>query len=242
MSLTTTGISGLDAQLGGGVPRGSTILLFAEPGNAISLFSEQFAGGGLGAGEHAYYYEFDRPVGRLARGVRQFAESTGAASKASFQLFDGYSTQFGKGSIPRTDDAVVNLVKREDAMDRILRDVQATPYGQPYRVVVESLSALVVPGQEERVIEFLKRLAFLGHELGGVHLVSVVKGLHDPVFETKLRHHASGVLELGMERKGFGIYPFLLVAKMMNLRDPVRLLLFKETDKGLWLESTKRVF
>jgi KaiC/GvpD/RAD55 family RecA-like ATPase len=42
-----TGMLGLDVQLGGGVPGGSTILLLAEPGANSEVFAQQFAYGGL---------------------------------------------------------------------------------------------------------------------------------------------------------------------------------------------------
>ena len=61
-------------------------------------------------------------------------------------------------------------------------------------------------------------------------------------FETRLRHMCGGVLEFGVERKGFGTYNYLYVSKLLNVTDPVKILLWKETEKGLWLESTKRVF
>lgn len=240
MDLRTTGISGLDAQLGGGVPPGSTLLLIGDPGNAISIFSEQFSGGGRDQGENVLFYEFDRPAGRLREAIEAYV-GPGRARNAELRVHDGYSTQFGSGVISRADPGVTPI-HGKDAMNSILQAVQALPQDKPYRLVVESLSSLTTRDNHEEVIEFVKRLVYLGHELGGVHVVSIVKGLHDPVFETHLKHLASGVLEMGTERKGFGIYSYLLVSKMMNLADPVRLVLFKETERGLWLESTKRVF
>lgn len=240
MELKTTGISGLDAQLGGGVPPGSTLLLVGEPGNAIPVFSEQFSGGGRDQGENVLFFEFDRPAGGIRKGVDLYV-GPGRAKNAQLRVYDGYSTQFGSGAIARADNGL-QPIHAKDAMNQILQEVQALPQDKPYRLVIESLSALTRRDNHDEVAEFMKRLVYLGHELGGVHVVSIVKGLHDPVFETQLKHLATGVLELGTERKGFGIYSYLLVSKMLNLADPVRLVLFKETERGLWLESTKRVF
>lgn len=238
-SVATTGIAGLDAQLGGGIPRGTTLLVIAEPGNALPLFSEQFAGGGLDAGDDAHVFEFDRPVNTLRAAIQAFI-LRGNEKKANLTLHDGYSPQFGKGV--RTTDANAIPITPGAALPEILSTLQNQTSGRPYRLVIESLSSLVRDGNEREILEFMRNLTYLGNELGGLHLVGLVKGLHTPEFETHLRHLASGVIEFGAERKGFGVYNYLAVTKLLNVRDPVKILLWKETDKGLWFESTKRVF
>jgi len=241
MPLSTTGISGLDAQLGGGVPRGCTLLLLGDPGNAISVFSEQFAAGGVENGENVFYYEFDRPVNRVRDQILGYTRGV-QPRPDQLKVYDGYSTQFGRGASASAQAAGATPLPRADAFASMLRDLQSVGRDRPYRLVVESLSAVTTRENQAQVVELLRNLTFLSHELGGIHLVSLVKGLHDPVFETQLKHLASGVLEMGTERKGFGLYSYLMVTKLLNVADPVRILLFKETDKGLWLESTKRVF
>lgn len=241
MTIATTGISGLDAQLGGGIPRGTTLLLIGEPTNAIPLFSEQFAGGGLDAGEDVYYFEFDRPC----RGVRDSVMSfvgRGNEKKAQLKLYDGYSSQFGRSPSGAIADANALPMQTNYALPHVLTTVQNEPRNENYRVVVETLSSLTRPDNEREVLEFVKNVVYHGHELGGIQMISIVKGLHSVQFETQLRHLVGGVMELGVERKGFGLYNYLIVSKMLNVTDPVRILLWKETEKGLWLESTKRVF
>lgn len=239
MTLATTGIAGLDAQLGGGVPRGTTLLLIAEPGNGMPMFCEQFAGGGLDAGEDVLFFEFDRPAATIRASVQSFVQR-GNEKKAQLTLYDGYSTQFGKGA--RTRDANALPVAHAQATPTMLGALQAQAAARPYRLVIESLSTLLAPENEREVVDFFRNVVFLGQELGGVQVVCLVKGLHSAALETQLRHLATGVIEFGAERKGFGIYNFLVVSKLMHVRDPVRILLWKETDKGLWFESTKRVF
>ena len=238
-SVATTGIAGLDAQLGGGNPRGSTILVMGEPGNALPLFSEQFTGGGLDSGDDAQYFVFDRPVAGMRDAVQNFI-MRGNEKKSQLTLHDGYSPQFGKGL--RTRDANALPVPLSAAMATILGTLQNQTPARPYRLVVESLSALTRDGNEREVVDFVRNVVYLGQELGGLHLLSLVKGLHTPEFEAQLRHLCTGVIEFGAERKGFGIYNYLIVTKLLGVRDPVKILLWKETDKGLWFESTKRVF
>lgn len=239
--LASTGISGLDAQLGGGIPRGTTLLLISEPGNAIPLFSEQFSGGGLDAGEDVVYFQFDRPCGGLRPSIEAFV-LRGNEGKAMLTIHDGYSPQFGVGGNARTRDPKSIPVAHNTAIEAMVSSVSSLPGGRPYRLVVESLSSITREDNEREVLKFVRNLVYLGHEMDGLHVISMVKGMHSPGFEAQLRHLAGGVFEFGAERKGFGIYNYLVVSKLLNVQDPVRILLWKETDKGLWLESTKRVF
>ena len=240
MTLATTGISGLDAQLGGGIPRGITLLLISEPGNAVPLFTEQFAGGGLDAGEDCHFFEFDRPLVGVPQRVQSFI-MRGNEKKAAFYLYDGYSTSFAaaRGGKMREPNAIP--IPPMHAMASMLGALQQQSAARPYRVVVESLSTLAKDGNERELLEFFRNLVYMGWDVGGIHAVGLVKGLHSPEFEARLRHLAGGVLEFGVERKGFGTYNYLYVSKLLNVQDPVKILQWKETDKGLWLESTKRV-
>ena len=241
MTIATTGIAGLDAQLGGGIPRGTTLLLIGEPGNAIPLFSEQFAGGGLDVGDDVHFFEFDRPMAGIREGIQGFV-SRGGEGKAQLTLYDGYSPQFGRAAGGRLKDANALPVPPQDALKHVMAALQNQTSARPYRLVVETLSTITREGHEKEILDLTRNLAYLGHEMGGLHVVSLVKGVHTPAFETQMRHLCGGVIEFGAERKGFGIYNYLIVSKMLNVKDPVKILLWKETEKGLWLESTKRVF
>ncbi len=77
---------------------------------------------------------------------------------------------------------------------------------------------------------------------GQTALLTVIQGIQPPGEIAKLKLWADGVLELGFDRQGFGLYPYLKVTKMRGVPDSARFLLFKETAKGLFMESTRRVF
>ncbi len=238
MALTTTGISGLDAQLGGGIPRGSTLLLLSEPGNAIGAFAEQFAGGGMNNQEHVLYYQFDRPTDELRQDVQQFVTG-GNPKEDALRIFDGYTSQFGRKV---SGDTNVTPVDRRGILPEVLNELHGVPGDRPHRLVMETLSSVAEEGKEGAVMDFVRNVVYLTRETGGTALFTLVNGMHDPQVEARLKHLVDGVLEMGVEKKGFGLYSYLVVRKMLGVPDPVRILLFKQTDKGLWLESTKRVF
>jgi KaiC/GvpD/RAD55 family RecA-like ATPase len=90
----------------------------------------------------------------------------------------------------------------------------------------------------ERLVELREKVR--GGE--GNLLVTAIPDLHTPRELALLKLWGDGVLELGFDRQGFGLYPYLKVTKMRGVPDSARFLLFKETERGLFMESTRRVF
>lgn len=247
MDLATSGISGLDAQLGGGLPRGATILVLGDPCNALSAFAEQFGAGGLTQGEPLLYFQFDRPARSTGARIKALAQDLGGV-KAPFRVFDGYSAQFrhgangSHGANGAADKGEAPVVLRpENVLGDVLNEALKAGANR-YRLSLDSLSTVAPQGKEHEVVDFFRNLVHVGQETGAMQLCTLVKGLYDARTEAQLKHLATGIMEIGVERKGFGLYNYLQVTKLLDLRDPTRLLLFKETDKGLWLESTRRVF
>jgi KaiC/GvpD/RAD55 family RecA-like ATPase len=238
MELATSGISGLDAQLGGGFPRGTTVLVLGDPCNALSVFAEQFTAGGLAQGEDALFFQFDRPARGVSERVRGLAQDMGGA-KGQLRVLDGYSAQFSANG--HHGEAADVRLPRENVLGVVLDEAMKVGAGK-YRLAIDSLSTLCRLATEQEVLDVFRHLVHLGQEANGMQLVTVIKGLHSPQFEAQLKHAATGVMEVGVERKGFGLYNYLQVTKLLNLHDPTRILLFKETERGLWLESTRRVF
>ncbi|MDQ0464688.1 circadian clock protein KaiC [Caulobacter ginsengisoli] len=62
---TTSGITGLDALLGGGVEHGSSALILGPAGTGKSLFAIHFACAAVGRGEKAALFVFDEELGLL---------------------------------------------------------------------------------------------------------------------------------------------------------------------------------
>lgn len=233
-----TGIQGLDGQFGGGIPRGSNVLLLSEPSSAPYMFNEQFAAVGLERGERVYYYSLERPLEEVLTRVRSYM--TNPFGK-NLQFFDCYSVKLRPMSIPAmkkigVSNHAVNVT--EDVVGRLLAHKPA----EPFRVVIESLSAAIQSYGLEPALTMVRQLCGVVQKQGGTSTFLLVKGLHDPATETTLRHLADGVIEFGVDRQGFGLYSYISIAKMRGIPDATRLLLYKETEKGIWLESTRRVF
>lgn len=236
--MVPTGIQGLDSQFGGGFPQGSNVLLLADPSNAPYIFAEQFAAAGLEAGERVYFYSMERPKEEILLGMRGFMTKDPGAN---LQFFDCYSVKLGALSaaamkkIGVTNHAV-NIT--DDVVERILSEKR----DGPFRVIIESVSAAIQTYGVAPTMTMLRQLTGVIQKMGGTSCFLVIKGLHDHGTEIALRHLADGVIEFGIDRQGFGLYSYISISKMRGIPDATRLLLYKETEKGLWLESTRRVF
>lgn len=110
------------------------------------------------------------------------------------------------------------------------------------RYVLDSFSEHVLTVGWETAYSRIQELRDAVHQTEGTLLITATPDLHTPKEVALLKLWADGVMELGFDRQGFGLYPYLKVTKMRGVPDSARFLLFKETDKGLFMESTRRVF
>ncbi len=233
MNLTTTGIPGLDAQIGG-FPLGSTILFLSEPCNATSIFAEQFAAGGILKSEKVFYCSLERPAGEIRRNIGQM-ESMSAEKAGAAEIIDMYSDGGRHHSGGKK-------AEKKSALGEIERLVSAGRMKAPYRFILESISTVLMESEQEGVISLIEKIARSGRKSGGVNLILMTKNMHGIQMEYTAKHLADGVLEIGLERRGFGVYPYIMITKLRGIKESTKMLLYRETDKGLWLESTKRVF
>lgn len=204
----TTGLAGLDAQFGGGIPAGTVHLLVAEPMNAVDLFTYHFAAGGAKHGP-CTFASTELPEATIRAGITGVG---GDGKKVEVQTLPAGSHSWE----PRRP--------------------------KEGRFVLDNFSKVSLHLGWEEAYGFLEdaRAAIKGNE--GNLLVTATPGIQEPREMVLLKQWADGVMELGFDRQGFGLYPFLKVTKMRGVPDSARFLLFKETEKGLFMESTRRVF
>lgn len=230
-----TGIAGLDSQLGGGVPPGTSILLIADSTNALYQFLTEMAEYGTNEGQSVLWFELDRPWGLFQGTLDKALKGNGRLS-----VLDAYEPRVGsaKTNGEGPDLTQVSAADVPGHVAKLLGDVEPGNY----RLILTSLSALRQTLDERDVLALVRQVVALGHHLGGLQILTLVKDAHPPDEVARLKHACTAVFELGMERKGFGLYSYLKVEKLLGVPDAARLLLFNETDQGLRLESTRRVF
>lgn len=195
----TSGLAGLDAQLGGGIPAGTVHVLIGEPMNAYELFGFHFIGNA--SGTYVMRGSTERDV---QEGIRR------VTGKAPAAVLQGPNAKIPK-------------------------------LGQNHRLVIEGFHE-VLAAPWDATQKWLQDLRKECQETQSVALLLMTRGLCEKADEIRVSQVVDGSMELGFDRQGFGLYPFLKVTKMRNVPDANRFLLFKETPKGLFMENTRRVF
>ncbi|MEA1984742.1 MAG: ATPase domain-containing protein [Euryarchaeota archaeon] len=100
-SFDGTGITGLDMQLEGGVPAGTTILLFAEPGAGSSVFCNHFVQAGLKNKEEIIYFITEHSVDRTINSMKDFGWNVQEYLDDRLQFIDAYSPRYSD-DVPET--------------------------------------------------------------------------------------------------------------------------------------------
>lgn len=109
------------------------------------------------------------------------------------------------------------------------------------RIVVDSLSTIIIKYGIEEAIKFL-RLAREEMKKRGANIMFVVySGIHEPVEMTRIMRAADIVIEFSSEVHQAEIERTLAVQKMKNAASPRRLLPFIITDNGIEASTTSRV-
>lgn len=234
----TSGIAGLDAQLGGGVPPGITVLVTGSGTNATELFLEHAAYGGLDAGETVFYVSLERSVAEVRRRILARGHNA-TLSLDTLRLVDAYDP--GHGAPEAEGHALDPRRRAEDALGDVLDEILSSGPGTRFRVVIDGLTEAIDRCGFQTILPFVKALVGLVRTRGGTAFTSLEAGVHRKHEEARLRHAVPGIVDFGFERQGFGIYSYLAVPKMDGVAHTPLLMLCKETPRGLWLESARRV-
>ena len=72
MDRVSSGVKGLDEILGGGFPKGRTILVVGSPGSGKTILALQFLHAGAVAGERSIYITFDEKPEQVKQNVSEF--------------------------------------------------------------------------------------------------------------------------------------------------------------------------
>lgn len=231
-----TGIDGLDTQLGGGVPPGTSILIIADSTNALYRFLDEIAAFGAQQDQDIFWFELDRPRGLMERSLNGAFEG----HEDKIKILDAYQP---RGAVSRNGSTPFDFQDVDPlAVPDMVTDTLSAAEPGAYRLLFTSLSTLLQTLDPDEVLAFVRHVVALGEDLGGLQIFTLIKNAHPPEEVAMLKHVFTGVFELGMERKGFGLYSYLKIIKLLGVSDAAKLMLFNETDEGLRLESTKRVF
>jgi len=243
-TLMTTGVLGLDLQMGGGIPPGTTLLLIAESGAGAEIFTKQFMYGGLLKDENAFYFASDHSISEIRGDMKQFSWNIEKYEKSgNAEFIDAYTPRFLNilpAELQRKMSPKEFLKQSIDPISQ-LKNTIIQNHGPKYRGVLDSISYFLRTYDINSVIEVIELMSSIGKLTGGIHLVLVGAGLHDDITINTLKYMADGVIEFYVKERGSQIERGLVIRKMRGLIVPNRSISFEITSKGLELETTTRV-
>lgn len=238
-----TGISGLDVQLGGGVPPGITILILAEPGAGSEIFAQQFAYGGLVNNEEVFYLSSEHPISEIASEMEGFGWGVKDELMDKINFIDAYAPRF-YNVLPKdlmSNVSAKDFLKQGTDSLNLLKTTITKKHDGKYRGIIDSMSFFLRSYELNDVVEAIEIMSSVGKLSGAVHLVLVTIGMHDPVVENTLKHVCDGVIEFRMKERGSEIEHTIMVRKMRGMIPPSRTISYSLTKKGVELETTTRV-
>ncbi|NYT19914.1 MAG: signal transduction protein [Methanosarcinales archaeon] len=239
-----TGLVGLDVQLGGGVPPGTTILILAEPGASSEIFAQQFVYGGLENNEEVYYFSAEHPVQEIIEDMKNFGWDVDKyVENGKLDFVDAYTLRFCNvlpKSITSNLSAKDFLKQNTDTINQLKTATSKERKGQ-YRGVIDSISYFLRSYDMKSVTETIELISSIGKLTNAVQLILMTGGTHDPQVENGLKSICDGVIEFRMKERGSEIERTILIRKMRGMIPPDKTISYNITHKGIELETTTRV-
>jgi KaiC/GvpD/RAD55 family RecA-like ATPase len=242
--LVTTGIMGLDMQLGGGIPPGTTLLLIAESGAGAEVFTKQFLYGGLESGESAFYFSSDRSIVEVKADMKQFGWDIGKYEETQkVEFIDAYTPRFVNILPPELRNKITAKEFLKAGFDPFnqLKTTVSQNHESKYRGVIDSISYFLRAYDLNSVIEAIELMSSIGKLTGGIHLIVIGAGLHDDITLNTVKYLTDGIIEFYVKERGSQIERGLVVRKMRGLIVPNKSISFDITHRGIELETTTRV-
>jgi DNA-binding response OmpR family regulator len=202
-TLTTTGIEPLDKVLGGGLPKGSNILIVGPLGKGKSTFSRKFITEGLTKNERSLLVSVDDdPVMVRQQIAKESSIIPDQQEKDNaLRLVDAYSWSSGEA---RADEKfkIVGDFTLDQLSELILR--AGSDMGQTIqqknggRRVIDSISSFFVNFDIAGVQRFLSQIGRTGVSFGGVTTLFVIEeGAVNEQSINNIKYIMDGVIEFG---------------------------------------------
>lgn len=176
----TCGDSKLDEALGGGLPRGSNVLLVGETGSGKSSLCRRFLAAGLRSSECCMVITLDDAPTMLRRSLDTMLLKPVSEyeREGSFRLVDGYS--WTRGSIGSTERFAVSGILELNQLAGVISDAgmelgQSSVGKAGGRRILDSITSLFINFELASVQRFAAQLARTATSYGGVTTFYVVE-------------------------------------------------------------------
>ncbi len=196
-----TGVEILDKMLGGGLPKGSNILLIGPLGRGKSTFARRFIAEGLSRGEKCLFVAVDDDPILVRSELKKMTRTVSAEleNNNALRFVDAY-TWTSAEKRPQEKyriEGVLNLEQLSDLISRAGNDIgQSVQLKSGGRRVVDSISSLFVNFELPAVQRFLSQIGHTALAFGGVTTLFVLEeGSVSEQIVNNIKYLMDGVLE-----------------------------------------------
>ena len=234
MKLMKTGILPLDTQLGGGIPAGSVIALFEEPGAGADVLSYHFAVEGALQGENVFYLATDDTDDEIREYINLYFNLDDA-------VWENITLLSLRYSFNKEGDKDAKGFLKKTMYDPIGGLKTIMSHEEFERVVINNFTYFIANYPLEDVLSLMEFLSHYAKKISSTIMLLITKGMFDSRTETTIKHYADGVIELTLREVENEVQRRLKVIKLKGILVPKAILRYELTDKGIKMESVMRV-
>ncbi|NHJ32535.1 MAG: hypothetical protein FK732_06715 [Asgard group archaeon] len=209
------GLPILDAALGGGVPRGSVILLEDEIGVEADLMALHFLTEGLRGGETGYVLSTEHPYKYYVDSLRTLGVNAEILLETERMVFiDAFTNPYGYSDMRSEFKNVVNNITQPRVVSESIRRALLHTQTQdiPCRGLVDSVSAILIASENVRTaLSFVQNRIASNKDDGTVTIMTLHKDIHSDHDLRALEHLVDGVIQISA---GDETYSTVKIVKM----------------------------
>jgi KaiC/GvpD/RAD55 family RecA-like ATPase len=208
-SLAKFGIGKFDEALGGGIPRGSVILLEDEIGTEATPFAVQFLHNGLVSGDYSYILTTENILSYYDNLLSSFGSNPQMHLRTGrLRYIDGFSAPYGfthdldvtEGIEPIRDVSQPRVVN--EAIRRSLLHIRDQSVG--IRGMIDTLSSIIHIGDSRAVYSLLLHHLATTKNSNGVTMMILHADAHNKTLVKSIEHMCDGVIKVTLPEQEEG--------------------------------------
>ncbi|RLF46337.1 MAG: hypothetical protein DRN17_00635 [Thermoplasmata archaeon] len=199
--LVKTGIERLDELLKGGIPVTTNTLLYAPPFIGKDTILKHFVLSGLEEGEPIIFVLTDKSFSEMREEMKNMDKKfVDYENEGKVKYIDVYSKGVELQEEGQNAIFVDSPINRERITASIISTERefAKKCGR-HRLVLDSLSTLIVYSDAKAVFRFLQVVSGTCKRLGATSIFSMTRGMHEEIEVQTIKHLMDGVIEMREE-------------------------------------------
>ena len=231
MKKFSSGITPLDAQLNGGFPSGSVILILEQPGAGGDVFSFHFALTGVSNNEKVAYISTNDTKEQVIENIKVYFTETNVIDK--IEIIDLVMPKL----LEKVEDIRSYLKGKLDPM-KYIRRLLSNSYD---RIILNNLTYFLLHYSAHDIFELIDYMSLYVRKNDSIIFLLMAKGVTDQTFENRVKYMVDGIIELELRETENEIQRRLKILKLKGVLVPKNIFRYDLTERGVRMESVMRV-